>query len=95
MTDKGINLTRRALFAAMLDRLLSEGGYGPGTMPARVVGWDSESNARETTTVYYETADGGGGVRVYDEGFGAYVRRACGYGRHPGAFDTLRVGAIR
>lgn len=50
----------------LLERLLLSGGYGPGGMPVRVVGWDDASlNGRPVTVVYYETRDGGGSVRTY------------------------------
>lgn len=50
----------------LLERLLLSGGYGPSSMPVRVVGWDDASlNGRPVTVVYYETRDGGGNVRTY------------------------------
>lgn len=59
-------VSRRDMEESLLARLLLSGGYGPGSMPVRVVGWDDASlNGRPVTVVYYETRDGGGNVRTY------------------------------
>lgn len=68
-------VSRRDMEERLIARLLLSGGYGPGSMPVRVVGWDDASlNGRPVTVVYYETRDGGGSVRTYP---GDSRRLAC------------------
>lgn len=81
---------------AMLGHLLEDGGYGPSSMPVRVVGWDElEDGSGPYVTVYYRTADHGGGFRTYRMTFDTLVRRLAGLESGSGfdPYAMLRAGA--